>query len=157
MLVGGAHRNCGPSDRTGLLLTYSYAVLQYLMCYCGHHAGLLRRLVRIVRPGSGSVVTWRAQMVLLSAQGMDAAAIAKVAFTSEDRVRNVIRNFGADGFSSLYPKYSGGGAPKYTLVQRREINKTPSPSPRKMPGWTDLARQVVRQRLGLDSRNAAGG
>jgi hypothetical protein len=31
------------------------------------------------------VVTWRrAQMVLLSAQGMDAAAIAKVALTSED-------------------------------------------------------------------------
>jgi hypothetical protein len=51
-----------------------------------------RRLVRIVRRGSGSVVTWRrAQMVLLSAQGMDAAAIAKVAFTSEDRVRDVIR------------------------------------------------------------------
>jgi Homeodomain-like domain-containing protein len=60
-----------------------------------------RRLVRIVRRGSGSVVTWRrAQMVLLSAQGMDAAAIAKVAFTSEDRVRDVIRNFNADGFGS---------------------------------------------------------
>jgi hypothetical protein len=42
--------------------------------------------VRIVRRGSGSVVTWRrAQMVLLSAQGMDVPAIAKVAFTSEDR------------------------------------------------------------------------
>jgi hypothetical protein len=41
-----------------------------------------RRLVRIVRRGSGSVVTWRrAQMVLLPAQGMDAAGIAKVAFT----------------------------------------------------------------------------
>jgi hypothetical protein len=36
------------------------------------------RLVRIVRRGTGSVVTWRrAQMVLLSAQGMDVAAIAK--------------------------------------------------------------------------------
>jgi hypothetical protein len=45
-----------------------------------------RRLVRIVRRGSGSVVTWRrAQMVLLSAQGMDLPAIARVAFTSEDR------------------------------------------------------------------------
>jgi hypothetical protein len=31
-----------------------------------------RRLLRIVRRSSGSVVTWRrAQMVLLSAQGMD--------------------------------------------------------------------------------------
>jgi hypothetical protein len=39
-------------------------------------------------PGSGPVVTWRrAQMGLLSAQGTDAAAIARVAFTSEDRVR----------------------------------------------------------------------
>jgi hypothetical protein len=46
-----------------------------------------RRLVRIVRRGSGLVAWRRAQMVLLSAQGMDAAAIAKVAFTSEGRVR----------------------------------------------------------------------
>ena len=83
-----------------------------------------RRLVRIVRRGTGSVVTWRrAQMVLLSAQGMDAAAIAKVAFTSEDRVRDVVRNFNADGFSSLYPKYKGGRPPKFTLAQRREIKK----------------------------------
>src|SRR6202042_337214 len=83
-----------------------------------------RRLVRIVRRGSGSVVTWRrAQMVLLSAQGMDATAIAKVAFTSEDRVRDVIRNFNADGFSSLYPKYKGGHPPKFTLPQRRGIKK----------------------------------
>jgi transposase len=83
-----------------------------------------RRLVRIIRRGSGSVVTWRrAQMVLLSAQGMDVPAIAKVAFTSEDRVRDVIRNFNADGFASLYPKYRGGRPPKFTLPQRREIKK----------------------------------
>ena len=83
-----------------------------------------RRLVRIVRRGSGSVVTWRpAQMVLLSAQGMDVASIAKVAFTSEDRVRDVIRNFNADGFTSLYPRYKGGRPPKFTLGQRRDIKK----------------------------------
>jgi transposase len=83
-----------------------------------------RRLVRIVRRGSRSVVTWRrAQMVLLSAQGMAVAAISKVAFTSEDRVREVIRNFNADGFSSLYPRYKGGRPPKFTLGQRREIKK----------------------------------
>jgi len=83
-----------------------------------------RRLVRIIRRGSGSVVTWRrAQMVLLSAQGMNVPAIAKVAVTSEDRVRDVIRNFNADGFSSLYPKYKGGRPPKFTLGQRREIKK----------------------------------
>jgi transposase len=84
-----------------------------------------RRLVRIVRRDSGSVVTWRrAQMVLLSAQGMDVAGIAKVAFTSEDRVRDVIHNFNADGFTSLYPRYKGGRPPKFTLGQRREIKKT---------------------------------
>jgi transposase len=83
-----------------------------------------QRLVRIIRRGSGSVVTWRrAQMVLLSAQGMDVPAIARVAFTSEDRVRDVIRNFHADGFGSLYPKYKGGRPPKFTLGQRREIKK----------------------------------
>ena len=80
--------------------------------------------MRIIRRGSGSVVTWRrAQMVLLSAQGMDVAGIAKVAFTSEDRVRDVLRNFNADGFRSLYPKYRGGHPPKFTLPQRREIKK----------------------------------
>ena len=83
-----------------------------------------RRLVRIVRRGSGSVVTWRrAQMVLLSAQGMDVAAIAKVAFTSEDRVRDVIRNFSADGFASLYRGTRAGRPPKFSLPQRREIKK----------------------------------
>ena len=82
------------------------------------------RLVRIIRRGSGSVVTWRrAQMVLLSVQGMDVPAIATVAFTSQDRVRDVIRNFSADGFGSLYPGYRGGRPPKFTLAQRRDIKK----------------------------------
>ena len=72
-----------------------------------------QRLVRIIRRDSGSVVTWRrAQMVLLSAQGMDVPAIAKVGFTSEDRVRDAIRDFNADGFNSLYPKYRGGHPPE---------------------------------------------
>jgi len=51
-----------------------------------------RRLVRIIRRGSGSAIWRRAQMVLLSAQGMGVPATAKVAFTSEDRVRDVVRN-----------------------------------------------------------------
>jgi transposase len=89
-----------------------------------------QRLVRIIRRGSGSVVTWRrAQMVLLSAQGMDVQAIANVAFTSQDRVRDVIRNFSADGFSSLYPRYRGGRPPKFTLAQRREVKKVAKAKP----------------------------
>jgi transposase len=89
-----------------------------------------RRLVRIIRRGSGSVLTWRrAQMVLLSAQGMDVPAIAKVAFTSQDRVRDVIRNFNADGFGSRYPKYKGGYPAQFTLSQRREIKKIAKSKP----------------------------
>jgi transposase len=82
------------------------------------------RLLRIVRRSSGSVVTWRrAQMVLLSVQGMDVAAIAKVKFTSPDRVREVFNNFNEDGFDSLYPKYAGGRPPTFTLPQRQAIKK----------------------------------
>ncbi len=82
------------------------------------------RLLRVVRRASGSVVTWRrAQMVLLSAQGMDVAGIAKVAFTSPDRVRDVINNFNEDGFESLYPKYAGGRPPTFSLPQRQAIKK----------------------------------
>jgi transposase len=82
------------------------------------------RLLRVLRRGSGSVVTWRrAQMVLLSAQGMDVPAIARVAFTSEDRVREVLHNFNDDGFDSLYPRYAGGRPPKFSLPQRREVKR----------------------------------
>src|SRR5215211_3374686 len=83
------------------------------------------RLLRIVRRSSGSVVTWRrAQMVLLSAQGMPVAKIAEVTFTSPDRVRDVLHNFNADGFDSLKPKYAGGRPPKFTLAQRQQIKQT---------------------------------
>jgi len=69
-------------------------------------------------------------MVLLLAQGMDVPAIAKVAFTSQDWVRN----FNADGFGSLYPKYRAGHPPKFTLPQRREIKKIA----KSRPGEHDL-------------------
>ena len=82
------------------------------------------RLLRVVRRSSGSVVTWRrAQMVLLSAQGIDVAQIAKVAFTSPDRVRDVINNFNEDSFGSLYPKYAGGRPPTFSLPQRQAVKK----------------------------------
>src|SRR5215218_2253945 len=82
------------------------------------------RLLRIVRRSSGSVVTWRrAQMVLLSAQGMPVAKIAEVTFTSPDRVRDVLHNFNADGFDSLAPRYAGGRPPKFSPAQRARIKQ----------------------------------
>lgn len=89
-----------------------------------------RRLLRIIRRGTGSVVAWRrAQMVLLSAQGMPVAKIVKVTFTSADRVRDVIHNFNADDFDFLYPKYKGGRPKTFTLPERREINKIAKSKP----------------------------
>src|SRR3954471_5680051 len=83
-----------------------------------------QRLLRILRRSSGSVVTWRrAQMVLLSAQGMPVPRIAGVTFTSPDRVRDVLHNFNADGFDALYPRYRGGRPPTFTLPQRQQIKK----------------------------------
>ena len=82
------------------------------------------RLLRIVRRSSGSVVTWRrAQMVLLSAQGMYVAMIATVTFTSPDRVRDVLHNFNADGFDSLRPRYAGGRRPKFDSDQRAQVKQ----------------------------------
>jgi hypothetical protein len=82
------------------------------------------RLLRIVRRGTGSVVTWRrAQIVLLSARGMSPTKISEVVFTDPDTVREVIHNFNRHGFDALYPRYAGGRPPTFTLPQRREIEK----------------------------------
>jgi hypothetical protein len=67
------------------------------------------KLLSIIRRGSGSVVRWRrAQIVLWSAQGMDVPQIAKIAFTSEDRVRAVLHNFNDDGFDSSFQSAQEG-------------------------------------------------
>src|SRR4051812_10771059 len=82
------------------------------------------RLLRIVRRGTGSVVTWRrAQMVLLSAQGMPVAKIAEVTCTSPDRVRDGLHNFTAEGFDSLYPRYAAGRPPKFDLKPPAKIKQ----------------------------------
>ena len=82
------------------------------------------RLLRMVRRTSGSVVTWRrAQIVLLSAQGMAPTRISEVVFTDPDTVRDVIHNFNRDGFDSLYPRYAGGRPRKFTLPERQAIKK----------------------------------
>jgi transposase len=82
------------------------------------------RLLRMVRRTSGSVVTWRrAQIVLLSAQGMSPPRISQVVFTDPDTVRDVIHNFNRDGFDSLYPRYRGGRPRTFTLPERQRIKK----------------------------------
>ena len=93
------------------------------------------RLLRIVRRGDGSVVTWRRapDRVVVSA-GDERPKIAELAFTSENRVREVIHNFNDDGFDSLYPRYSGGRPPRFTLPQRRQIKKVALSRPARSTG-----------------------
>lgn len=113
-----------------------------------------QRLLRVIRRGTGSVVTWRrAQMVLLSAQGMPVVKIAEVTFTSADRVRDVIHNFNTDGFDSLYPKYSGGRPRLFTLRERREIKRIAKSKPAERPAVLDLEPDQVG---GLPGRRGAG-
>lgn len=116
-----------------------------------------QRLLRIVRRSSGSVVTWRrAQIVLLSAQGMDVTGIAAVTFTSADRVRDVIHNFNRDGFDSLPPRYAGGRPPKFSPEQRAEVKKIAlaRPTDHKLPfsTWSlaKLADYLVAQGVADD-------
>ena len=88
------------------------------------------KLLQIVRRGSGSVVRWRrAQIVLWSAQRMDVPAIAKIAFTSEDRVREVIHNFNADGFDSLAPSTRGAGRRSSPCRSGLRSRRSPSGAP----------------------------
>ena len=82
------------------------------------------RLLRIVRRCSASVVTWRrAQMVLLSARGMDITQIARVAFTSPDRVREVINNFNDKRIRVALPEVRGRAAANVHVGQRQAIKK----------------------------------
>lgn len=57
------------------------------------------------------------------------AAGPLAAFTSNDRARDVIRNFNPDGFAPLYPRYQGGRPPTFTLSQWREIKKIAASHP----------------------------
>ena len=82
------------------------------------------RLLRIIRRGSGSVVTWRrAQIVLLAAQGMPPSRSGEVVFSDPDTVREVIHNFNRDGFEALYPRYRGGRPRTFTLPERQTIKR----------------------------------
>ena len=83
-----------------------------------------QRLQRIIRRGGGSqsVVTWRRAMVVLaSAQGQSVAVIANMVQTSEDRVREMIRNFNEVGMDSLHPHWSEGRPATFTPKVRARI------------------------------------
>lgn len=86
------------------------------------------RLLRIVRRTLGSVVTWRrAQIVLLSAQGMSPPRISEVAGTVREH------NFKGDRFDALYLRYRGRRPQTFMLSKRQEIKRIPLSDLRTLP------------------------
>ncbi len=91
-----------------------------------------RRLQRIVRRGAKDIVTWRrATVVLASAQGQKVSVIARLVQTSDDRVREMIRNFNEAGMDSLFPKWSEGRPATFTPKVRARICRIARQRPEK--------------------------
>ena len=93
-----------------------------------------RELQRIVRRGSGSsdgsVVRWRrALVVLASAGGNTVPVIARLAATSQDRVREMIHRFNESGMASLDPRWAGGRPRRITTEDEEFIVKTATARP----------------------------
>jgi len=78
----------------------------------------------------------KSQIVLWSAQAMGVPTIAKIAFTSEDRVREVIHNFNTDGFD---PGRSTPRSPaEVHPSERQAIKRWRFPSAGPQPALLDL-------------------
>ena len=68
-----------------------------------------RRLQQIVRRGKhGSIRVRRAMIIMASASGTPAPAIARLVAADEDTVRDVIHAFNAKGLAALDPNWAGG-------------------------------------------------
>ena len=68
-----------------------------------------QRLQQIVRRGKhGSVRVRRAMIIMASASGTPAAAIARLVAADQDTVRDVIHLFNARGLAALDPRWAGG-------------------------------------------------
>ena len=73
-----------------------------------------RTLQSIVRRDRNRIKVRRAQVVLASAQGSKAPDIARRLYFTPQHVRTIIKEFNANGFDALVPKYGGGRAPTFS-------------------------------------------
>ena len=69
------------------------------------------RLLLILRRGKGSVVAWRRAQMVAVCQGMNVGHIAEVAFTSAERVREVIHKTSTTTASTPSTRYLGVAHP----------------------------------------------
>lgn len=70
-----------------------------------------RKLQNILRRDRNRIKLRRTQVILASAQGSKVPDIARRFYFSPQHVRAILKDFNANGFSALEPKY-GGGRPK---------------------------------------------
>src|SRR5437868_2272619 len=68
-----------------------------------------QRLLRLVRRGKSDTVRYRRALIIMaSASGTPAPAIAQLVAADEDTVRDVIHAFNAKGLAALDPQWAGG-------------------------------------------------
>ena len=96
-----------------------------------------QQIQRIVRRGGGksdkSHVKWRRALVVhASAGGNTVSAIATLAATSEDRVREMIHRFNELGVRSLDPQWAGGRPRRITTDDENFIVATAQTRPEKL-------------------------
>ncbi len=93
------------------------------MCLYVREIGLAegRRLQTIVRRDKDRIKVRRAQVVLASAQGSKVPDIARSLYFSPGHIRTIIKDFNADGFGALVPKYGGGRPRKFSEEQKSII------------------------------------
>lgn len=83
-----------------------------------------RKLQSILRRGRNRIKMRRAQVVLASAQSSKVPDIARRFYYSPQHVRTIIKDFNANGFQALEPKYAGGRPKTFTDDQRSLIVET---------------------------------
>lgn len=83
-----------------------------------------RKLQSILRSGRNRIKMRRAQVVLASAQGSKVPDIARRFYYSPQHVRAIVKDFNANGFQALEPKYGGGRPTTFSDDQRSLIVET---------------------------------
>ncbi len=92
-----------------------------------------RRLQQVVRRGKrGSTWVRRAVIIMASASGTPAPAIARLVTADQDTVRDVIHAFNEQGLDCLDPKWAGGRPRRITDDDIAHIVATAKTRPRKL-------------------------
>jgi transposase len=94
-----------------------------------------RRLHEIVRRDPNRIKVRRAQVILASAQGSKAPAVARRLYFSSQHVRAILKDFNARGFEALVPQY-GGGRPREFSAEQQSLIVEAALCPPDLLGWS---------------------